>query len=86
MPKTIFTGANRVVVETLRKARKAAGMTQRQLADRLQRDQSWISLIEGSQRRVDVVEFIEIARALGADPAVLLDQITHDIPTEIRVS
>lgn len=79
MPKTIFTGANRVVVEALRKARRDAGMTQRQLADCLKRDQSWISLIEGSQRRVDVVEFIEIARALHVDPADLLGQIAADV-------
>ena len=75
MPKTIFSGANQVVVETLRKARLDAGMTQRQLADRVSRDQSWISLIEGSQRRLDVVEFVEIARALGVEPDILLAQI-----------
>lgn len=65
MPNTIFTGANQVVVEALRASRLAHGMTQRQLADRIGRDQSWISLIEGSQRRVDVVEFVEITKALG---------------------
>ncbi len=79
MPKTIFTGANQVVVEELRKARLEAGMTQRQLADRLHRDQSWISLIEGSQRRVDVVEFVEIARAVGVEPAALLAKIAAGI-------
>lgn len=80
MPKTIFTGANQVVVETLRKARLDAGLTQRQLADRVERDQSWISLIEGSQRRLDVVEFVEIARAIGADPTSLLAEIVAGIP------
>lgn len=79
MPKTIFTGANRVVVEALRKARLDAGLTQKQLADRVHKDQSWISLIEGSQRRVDVVEFIEIARALKADPTVLIAQIAQNL-------
>jgi transcriptional regulator with XRE-family HTH domain len=80
MPKTIFTGANQVVVEVLRKARLDAGLTQRQLADRIHRDQSWISLIEGSQRRLDVVEFVEIARALGANPTLLFAEIVAGIP------
>lgn len=80
MPKTIFTGANQVVVETLRAYRLANGLTQRQLADRIGRDQSWISLIEGSQRRVDVVEFVEIAKALGVNPAKLLADIAGRLP------
>lgn len=75
MPKTIFTGSNQVVVGALRSARLAMGLTQAQLAARMGRDQSWISLIEGSQRRVDVVEFIEMANALDVDPVALLGEI-----------
>jgi len=68
MPKTIFTGANQFVVEVVKETHLNAGFRQEDLALRLGRDQSWISLIESSQRRLDVVEFIEIARALDADP------------------
>lgn len=75
MPKTIFTGANRAVVEVVRQARLDAGLTQAQLAARIHRDQSHVSLIEGSQRRLDVVEFFEIARALGRDPVELFGAI-----------
>lgn len=75
MPKTIFTGANGVVVTVVREARLAAGITQAELGRRLSRDQSHISLIEGSQRRLDVVEFIDLANALGADPQDLLREI-----------
>ena len=71
MPKTIFTGANQVVVDVMRRARLDAGLTQEQLARRIERDQSHLSLIEGSQRRLDVVEFIRIAQALGRDPVEL---------------
>lgn len=77
MPKTIFTGANRIVVEALKAERLKAGLKQSELAERIGRDQSWISLIEGSQRRVDVVEFIELARAMDADPAALLGEIAE---------
>ena len=76
MPKTIFTGAHKVVVEALREARLAAGLTQAELAAMIGKDQSHISLIEGSQRRVDIVEFREIAQAVGRDPVELFTQIS----------
>jgi DNA-binding XRE family transcriptional regulator len=79
MPKTIFTGANRVVVEELRRARIAAGLTQGELGAKLGKDQSHISLIEGSQRRLDLLEFREIALALGRDPVGLFADIMSKI-------
>ncbi|MHA3794819.1 helix-turn-helix domain-containing protein [Rhizorhabdus wittichii] len=75
MPKTIFTGANLVVVEALKAERLKAGLKQSELAERIGKDQSWISLVEGSQRRVDVVEFIQLAEALDVDPTALLGEI-----------
>jgi transcriptional regulator with XRE-family HTH domain len=75
MPKTIFTGANQAVVQTVKEARLSAGLRQEDVAARLGRDQSWVSLIEGSQRRVDVVEFIELAKAIGVEPASLFAKI-----------
>lgn len=79
MPKTIFTGANKVVVDTLRAAREEAGLTQAQLAALIGKDQSHISLIERSQRRVDVVEFLTLARALRRDPADLIRAIREKL-------
>ncbi|PZQ63466.1 MAG: XRE family transcriptional regulator [Phenylobacterium zucineum] len=79
MPKTIFTGANQVVVGALRRAREEAGLKQAELAARIGRDQSHLSLIEGSQRRLDVVEFIRIADALGRDPEDLFREILHAV-------
>lgn len=54
----------------------SAGLTQADLASRLKRDQSHVSLIEGSQRRVDVVEFHRIALAIGVDPVNLFAKIS----------
>lgn len=79
MPKTIFTGANQVIVEGIRLARETAGLTQAQLAERIGRDQSHISLIEGSQRRLDLVEFVRISRALGRDPKELFAEIFNSL-------
>ncbi len=75
MPKTIFTGANQAVVEVLRLARQHGGLTQSEVARRIGRDQSHLSLIEGSQRRLDLVEFMQIARALERDPVELFREI-----------
>lgn len=69
-----------IVVEALRANRLAHGLMQRQLAERIGRAQSWISKIEGSQRRVGVMEIIEITKALGVDPANLLAEMASRLP------
>lgn len=56
-------------------ARKGAGLSQHDLARRLKRSQSFIAKLEVGERRLDVVEFIEIARALGREPAELLSRV-----------
>jgi transcriptional regulator with XRE-family HTH domain len=53
-------------------ARKQAGVTQTELAAQLQRPQSFVAKYEGRERRLDVAEYLMIARALGADPYKLL--------------
>ena len=69
MPKSLFTRKHTQLRKLLVKARKDAKLTQVQLAARLRRRQAYISRIERGERRVDVVEFIDIARAIGFDPA-----------------
>jgi len=54
------------------KARKAAGLTQHELALRLKQPQSFVAKYEGGERRLDVVEFLNVARAIGADPTRIL--------------
>ena len=56
-------------------ARKSAGLSQQELARRLKRSQSFIAKLEVGERRVDVIEFIEIARALGKEPTELLSRV-----------
>ncbi len=60
------------LLEVLAKARDKAGITKRELSRMLERPHSYIAKIESSERRLDVIEFIEIARALRVDPKVLL--------------
>ena len=49
---------------------------------RIGRDQTFISLIERGQRRVDVIEFISLARALGDDPVTLFERITRRLASK----
>jgi transcriptional regulator with XRE-family HTH domain len=57
--------AHRHLRELLVAARKKAGLTQEQLARHLGKSQSFIAKYEGGERRIDVIEFITIAAALG---------------------
>ena len=63
------------VIATIVQARKAAGLTQRQLASKLKRSNSFVWKIEAGERRVDLLEFIEIARCLDQDPLQMFSRL-----------
>lgn len=85
MPKSTFTGANKVLVQMLSAKRKDSGLTQTQLGQKIGKDQSFISLIEGAQRRVDVVEFVAICRATGTDPVQLFAEFAALVPNDLEI-
>lgn len=60
---------------SLRVERKKAGLTQAKLAKKLRRPQSFVSKYERGDRRLDVVEFIEVAQVIGFDPHELLRKL-----------
>ena len=66
--KHLRSARHRALITTIIQARKSAGLTQRQLAARLKRSNSFVWKIEAGERRVDLLEFIEIARCLDQDP------------------
>ena len=66
--KSLWSKEHRAFCALLRETREQAGMTQTELAKRLGKPQSFVAKFEGGERRLDVVEFLEVARALGADP------------------
>jgi transcriptional regulator with XRE-family HTH domain len=69
MSKSIHSPQHTKLRELLVAARKKAGLTQQDVADRIGRPQSFVAKYEGGERRLDVVEFLQIAAVLGADPA-----------------
>lgn len=72
MPKTLRTPRQQRLQELLARARKAKNLTQADVAERLGRPQSFVAKYEGGERRLDVIEFVEVAEALEADPRQLL--------------
>lgn len=56
-------------------ARKQSRFTQQQLAEVLERPQSYVSKYERGERRLDVVEFLAIAKALKVDPCSILQRV-----------
>jgi len=58
----------------LRDLRVDAGLTQVMLAKKLSNTQTFVSKVERGERRLDLVEFVEICEALGVDPRAALDE------------
>ena len=67
MEKSTHTPEYEQVLARLVKMRKDAGFTQRQLAEKLKREHSFVWRIEKGERRLDVVEFFWVCEALGFD-------------------
>ena len=65
MPKSVFTDAYASLLGTLIQLRIEKGVSQVELARRLGKTQQFISKVEQGVRRIDMVEFYAIAKALG---------------------
>jgi len=62
-----------IVLRTeLRALRERQRLTQAEVARRLQKPQSFVSKYEKGERRLSVIEFIDVVRALGGEPAAVL--------------
>ncbi|WP_254907104.1 helix-turn-helix domain-containing protein [Acetobacter tropicalis] len=47
------------------------------LAERLGKPQSYVAKYETGERRIDVIEFLDVAAAIGMDTRMLLDELTE---------
>jgi len=74
--KSSFSQEYKQFCALLAAARKTAGLTQQQVAKRLHRPQSYVSKYESGERRLDVIEFLRVARVLKFDPGRFLAQIS----------
>ena len=86
MPKAIYSEQYRRFQQLLVEARKAANLTQAQVAGRLSKPQSYVAKYEGGERRLDVIEFLEVAGAIGFEPAEFIRELTGKTPPRPRAS
>ncbi len=77
MRKSVHTRAYTVLRELLVAARHAAGLTQQQLAKKIGRPQSFVAKYEGGERRIDLVEFLEISVILGVDAKRIIRNVIN---------
>ncbi|WP_416674234.1 helix-turn-helix domain-containing protein [Egbenema bharatensis] len=82
MTSSVFTEQYGRCRELLVQYRQAKSMTQVQLAEALNRPQSFVSKYESGERRLDLVEYLEIANALQFDPCELIRLISNEVLSE----
>ena len=72
MAKTLHTERHRRLRELLVAKRKAAGLTQTVLAERLGKPPSYVAKYELGERRLDLLEFLDVAAAIGFEPGEVI--------------
>ena len=73
MGKSVFSKDYRLLLERLKAARLAKGLTQHEVAKKLQKPQSFVSKVESGERRLDVIELKLLARLYGKSVSDICD-------------
>ena len=73
--KSVFTKRYQLFLSMLVSARQEKGLSQRDVAKRLKKIQSYVSKYERGERRLDVVEFLDVAKVLDVDPHEIIDRL-----------
>lgn len=81
MKKTIHRPEYRELIDALREARIAACLSQDVLAKTLRWTQQKLSSTESCGRRLDIIEFLELAHALGLSPRAAFELLRAVGPT-----
>ena len=64
-------------LDLLIKARRDARVTQEEVANMLNRPQSFVSKCENGERRIDVIELLEILDAIEVNPVAFLQKLVR---------
>lgn len=73
--KALRTPQHQELRRLLVAAREKSGITQQELAERLRRHQSFVAKYEGGERRLEVIEFVQVCRAIGVKPEQVLRKL-----------
>jgi transcriptional regulator with XRE-family HTH domain len=82
MEKTIHSNAYQALRKWLVEMRHEKNLTQRELASLLGVQYSWIGKVELGERRLDIVEFVRLCKALEVDPHTGLELIINQVEKE----
>jgi transcriptional regulator with XRE-family HTH domain len=80
MPKSVYSRPYERFRELLIQARKDSGLTQNELAKHLNRPQSYVSKYENGERRLDLIEFLQLAHVLSLD----VDALIHTLQEQVK--
>jgi transcriptional regulator with XRE-family HTH domain len=73
--KSLHQKRTETLTRLLVEARKEAGMTQADVAAKLGHGQAYVSKYERGKKALGVIEFIEVAEALGLDPSETVEKL-----------
>ena len=73
--KSVFTGRYKRLLSLLVSAREDAGLSQRALSEKLKKAPTYVSKYERGERRLDVIEFLEVTKALDVDPIEIIRKL-----------
>jgi transcriptional regulator with XRE-family HTH domain len=60
------------LIDALKQHRKDNGLTQEDVAAALGKPQSYVAKIERRERRLDILEFLDLCAALGIESGIIL--------------
>lgn len=75
MKKGIYSKENQYFIDLMVQARLKMGVTQAELAKLLEKPQSFVSKYEKGERRLDVIEFVTVCKALKVDSRKIFNRI-----------
>lgn len=82
MTSSVFSQKYEAFRSLLISARKDAGATQQALAEKLGKPQSFVSKYESGERRLDLVEFLDVAVALQFDACEFINKLEGKLKSE----
>ncbi len=75
MVKSLHTPEYEYFRSLLVDAREKVGLTQAEVSTKLGRPQSFVAKYEGGERRLDLIEFVQVCAAIGVDAHIVLANV-----------
>ncbi len=75
MPRGVHDTRYQRLLAVLIDARRESGLSQSEVASRLDRPQQFVSRYELSKRRLDIIEYVDVGLVLGLDPPTELAKV-----------